>query len=234
MRKKLIIISIIMSISFSALGASPGLSGTLSIIPGLGQVANGRYLEGLTWFTAVGGLLATKKSKRAQQIGFDLWQYNMYDSYRDAGNKQSTFLGEYFSNYNPINAFDMIGTPILLLSSTQLQGRNVTGELILEMSFVGLGEEGLFRGFLFPAFSQMFNSKWTGAIVSSAIFSYIHLDGAKPIPFRFVMGMLFCWQADRNKYDLSNNIFAHTWYDVMVSSDDNKINGFKIGYDFKF
>lgn len=214
--------------------ATPGMAGTLSLIPGLGQVSNGKYLEGLTWFVSVGALLANKNSKRSQQIGFDLWQYNMYDAYRDAANKPSTFLGEYFSNYNPINAFDMIGTPILLLSSTQLQGSKLDGELILEMSFVGLGEEGLFRGFLFPAFSQMFNSKWTGAIISSAIFSYIHLDGAKPIPFRFVMGMLFCWQADRNKYDLSSNIFTHTWYDVMVSSKDNKIDGFKVGYDFKF
>ena len=234
MIKKVIVYIMLIIISLNSKAASPGMSGTLSIIPGLGQVANGKYLEGLAWFTAVGGLLATKNSKRAQQIGFDLWQYNMYDAYRDAGNKQSTFLGEYFSNYNPINAFDMIGTPILLLSSTQLQGSKVDGELILEMSFVGLGEEGLFRGFLFPAFSQMFNSKWTGAILSSAIFSYIHLDGAKPIPFRFVMGMLFCWQADRNKYDLSSNIFTHTWYDVMVSSKDNKIDGFKVGYDFKF
>lgn len=101
------------------------------------------------------------------------------------------------------------------------------------MALSGLARRGLFRGFLFPSFSQTLGSKWAGAITSSAVFSVAHVSGgssnlqASPLLQRFIGGMFFCLQADRNHYDLRNNIFAHAWYDILVSKD-GQIRGIKM------
>jgi hypothetical protein len=213
---------------------SPGVSGSLSIIPGLGQAVNGNGLEGVAWFGSVAGLMITN-SRRTRQIGFDLWMYNMYDAYRDKSRKQTTFIGDYFASYNPVNAIDWIGTPMVAVAATTANPSNITPERVVEMSFVGLGEEGLFRGFLFPSLSQTFNSKWIGATISSAAFSLVHLDGSKPIPMRFLMGMLFCWQTNNNRGDIKKSIFAHTWWDVFVTSkDSSKVDGLSYNIEYKF
>jgi membrane protease YdiL (CAAX protease family) len=98
---------------------------------------------------------------------------------------------------------------------------------MLMYSFVGLGEEALFRGFVFPAFTDIFfDSVWIGAVTSSAFFSWAHVVGgrqnlgASPLTQRFLMGLLFAWQTHRNQYDLRKSIFAHTWFDIFVDRGD--------------
>ena len=203
-----------------------GLAGTLGIVPGLGHVAGGEPLEGLGWFATVVGLYAVPNSN-VQQAGWDLWQYSMYDAYRDAGpsinrvGHQSVFEN-YVAAYNPVNIVDPIGGPIVGYGALVGKRKGLTPKGLVVYGFVGMGEEGLFRGFLFPAFSDLFSSKWAGAITSSAIFSLVHVTGGRAnlagsaLGQRFVLGMLFSWQADRNKYDLRKNIFAHAWYDIFV------------------
>ena len=67
-----------------ALAVAPGVAGTLSIVPGLGQVADGEVLEGVGWFVTTIGLFV-ERNTYVSNIGFKLWEYNMYDAYRDAG-----------------------------------------------------------------------------------------------------------------------------------------------------
>jgi hypothetical protein len=233
LKLKNLILILLLNSSF-AWAQSPGVSGSLSIIPGLGQAVNGNGFEGAAWFGSVIGLMSTK-SRRTRQIGFDLWMYNMYDAYRDKSRKQTTFAGDFLASYNPINAIDWIGTPMIGVASTVAKPSNITPERVFEMSFVGLGEEGLFRGFLYPSLSQTFQSKWIGATISSAAFSLVHLDGSKPIPMRFLMGMLFCWQVNNNRGDIRKSIFAHTWWDVFVTSkDSSKIDGVSYNFEYKF
>lgn len=69
--------------------SNPGLYGALSIVPGLGQAASGNPLEGLTWFITSLGLW-TSKNSYISNVGFKLWEYNMYDAYRDAGAKEAS------------------------------------------------------------------------------------------------------------------------------------------------
>ena len=239
LRLRLIAISFLFLISLNA-NATPaaGVSGTLSIIPGLGQVANGNPLEGLGWFTSSVGLFFSGDAI-AQQIGFDLWMYNMYDAYRDAkpaGGKTTNFnvFQNYIAAFNPLNVVDPIGGPIVGIGAMAGARSKYPclhyGICPPVYGFVGMAEEGFFRGFLFPGFSDLFNSTIAGAIISSSIFAVAHVSGGRsnlaigPMTSRFVGGMLFSWQAHRNKYDLRKNIFAHAWFDIFVT-DGGKIEG---------
>ncbi len=223
----------------TARAVTPGLSGTLSVVPGLGQVVNGKPLEGLGWLLTVGGLYGSGNSRLAQ-IGFDLWMYNMYDAYRDArppAAANHNVFQNYFAFLNPLNLVDPIGAPIVAFgaASNGASGYPALRDpgAIAMYGFVGLGEEGLYRGFLFPSLSQMTSSKWAGAILSSAIFSVAHATGgssnlqASPLAQRFIGGLFFCWQVDRNRYDLRKSIFAHAWYDILVD-DGGMIRGLKL------
>lgn len=224
-----------------------GVSGALSIVPGLGQAANGDLLEGFGWLaTSVVPFLSGEPI--ARQIGFDIWQYNMYDAYRDAkpGNKrfaENNVFENYIAFANPLNIVDPIGGP--MVGYAAIAGRKGgypsfrNPALPFMYGFVALGEEGLFRGFLFPAFTDVTGGRWGGAIISSTLFSYAHAiggaDNLKPLVLleRFGAGMIFCWQADRNKYDLRNNIFAHAWYDIFIS-DSGRINGGSVKFPIYF
>src|SRR5262245_21678507 len=93
----------------------PGAAGALSIIPGLGQTLTGNGVEGAAWFAGTLGLLFSR-NLYLSQIGFDLWLYNMYDAYRDAGAKhatQYTFLENWAANFNPMNIVDPVGAPLV-------------------------------------------------------------------------------------------------------------------------
>jgi len=215
-----------------AQAASPGVSGALSIVPGLGQTVNGDALEGLGWFVTSVGLFLSGNTY-ISQAGYDLWQYNMYDAYRDAGAagaaKHSVFEN-YIAAFNPLNIIDPIGAPMLAVGAVSGgQGSrlsSVPNPLIyrpITYAFVGLGEEGLFRGFLFPGLSQAFQSKTAGALVSSVLFAYFHItngaaDIAPPmILARTLMGVIFCIQTNLNKNDLRKSIFTHAWWDFLVT-----------------
>lgn len=211
---------------------APGAAGVLSIVPGLGQAANGNVLEGLAWFTTTAGLYFSGSSY-ASNIGQEIWQYNMYDAYRDAGAKDTSkqnVLQNGIAPLNPANLLDPISVGIVGFGVYTSRGnkvvrqgpRSVVGGAFL-FAMVGLGEEGLFRGFLFPAFSHVTNSYTVGAVTSSAVFAAFHL-GNKDNYYRsaaglstiFAAGLLFCWQTYLHKFDLRHSIFSHAWFDFTV------------------
>lgn len=241
-------LSILFTPTVASAKPAAGVSGALSIIPGLGQVANGEPLEGLAWFSSVVGLVIAG-GPVAGQIGFDLWQYNMYDAYRDAGPSIGRFAEHnvaqnYIATFNPLNIVDPIGAPIVAVGAvagTRNKYRGLRNPTYIPYyAFVGLGEEGLFRGFLFPAFSDVIGTV-PGALVSSALFSLFHITNGPealrvfPLAQRFIMGMLFCWQVHRNQYDLRHSIFAHAWFDVFVGpGSSGKIEGGMAGVKFRF
>ncbi|MBI3557531.1 MAG: CPBP family intramembrane metalloprotease [Deltaproteobacteria bacterium] len=85
-------------------------------------------------------------------------------------------------------------------------------------SFVGLGEEGLYRGFLFPAFADVFSSKFLGAFVSSALFGLAHTQyGGIGRLTVGITGLLWCWEESHNNFDPRKNMFSHAWYDFFLS-----------------
>ncbi len=231
--KKIKTLIIILLLSFAPVKAhsAAGAIGLASIIPGLGQVINGDVLEGAGWFVTTVGLFFSG-SPVLGQVGYDIWQYNMFDAYRDAKPsihryKDHNVFINYLSVFNPLNIIDPIGAPLVAYGALVGSSRNHFAGVrnptyIPYFAFVGLGEEGLFRGFLFPALSDVFGTI-PGAVVSSAMFSLFHVTNGRGalapavLGFRFILGMLFCWQVHLNKYDLRKNIFAHAWYDIFIA-----------------
>ncbi len=222
--------------------AVPGAFGVASVVPGLGQVFNGQFIEGLSWFAVSAGLMSSQ-DKTLSSVGMNLWMYNMYDAYRDAGGTPTDNKGvvrNWVSNLNPGNLFDPIGVSLIGVgvASGAANGYPALSSprKLIEYSFVGLGEEALFRGFLYPSLSNTFQSKFMGALTSSLLFSAAHLN-FQPFVFsvRFLAGMIFSWQLTRNKYDLGANIFAHSWYDVFVDSEgEAKITSLKLRWQATF
>lgn len=227
---------------------APGVAGALSLIPGLGQVSNGDVAEGGVWFVTALGLFLIPGDASLRQIGWDLWQYNMYDAYRDAGAKGAAkynVFENYVAAFNPLNIIDPIGAPILALGAL-VRGNdgNIPGiprSLFLRplvYGFVGLGEEGLFRGFLFPGLSDVFSSKIAGAITSSVLFAFFHITNGRSdidgphLASRTIMGLLFCWQTHLQKNDLRHSIFTHSWWDFLVTRNGGTKGS--VGFKFSF
>jgi membrane protease YdiL (CAAX protease family) len=185
----------------------------------------------------------------------------MYDAYRDAGPSHSTNYNvaeNYIAFLNPLNLIDPFSVGFVGIGA--IAGRNsknrtrmgprspVLGAFFY--GFVGLGEEGLFRGFLFPGFSDLFDSYVAGAVTSSILFSVSHLTNkqafyhsATGLSFLFLAGMVFCWQTHYNHFDLRHSIFAHAWYDFLVDYGYQTTNplqsnaptgyGLRFGFDLR-
>ncbi len=228
---------ILVFILFSRLSyaVTPAVYGVSSIIPGLGQTLYGNIAEGITWFGSTLFLLSSH-DKVLRNNGWDLLQYNIYDAWKDAGGRpsqQNYWFQEYLQNFNVKNLADPFSVGFIgaagysrynseKKNNTKKSGVPKSPLASIEMfTFVGFGEEALFRGFLFPSLSSWL-SPWGGAAVSSALFSVAHIGaGAGANLARFVMGMLFCWQYARNDYTLGPNIFAHSWYDQILIGSFN-------------
>ena len=103
------------------------------------------------------------------------------------------------------------------------------------MSFIALGEEGLFRGFVFPGLTDVFGgSAVVGATTSSLSFAAFHAlyVGQSSYAFqpniflmRTALGLFYCWQTYHDKFDLRKSIFSHTWFDVLVEWDRQDMPG---------
>ena len=81
-------------------------------------------------------------------------------------------------------------------NATQAQTNEFTGHastisllaLVIIPPFI---EEPVFRGFMFPAFAKRYGVV-TGALISSALFGFAHLQGNISV-YTFVLGLLLCW-----------------------------------------
>jgi hypothetical protein len=231
--RKIILTLLLCTISKNAF-AGPALYGLASFIPGLGQTINGSPWEGLGWF-ATSITLMVANDYRLNMIGQNIWFYNMYDAWADAGGKPADkkwAIVDYAQNFNPTHLLDPFALGFIGLGYS---GRKTARPKVLEedddfaryiaktdawksigvFTFVGFGEEALFRGFLFPSMSSWMGV-WGGAIGSSAIFGFAHRGNGTSNIIRTLMGMVFCWQLHSNKYNLGGNIFAHSWYDQIL------------------
>lgn len=230
----------------------PGLSATLSLVPGLGQLANGNFEETPIWLLATFGLAGATRTAAGRYMAFQVWLYNMYDAYRDAEPQngmthRDSSVADFLSMLNPANIINPIGTPMVgvaaLAGINQYHGYNLTGRQLLTRMFVGFGEEGFFRGFLFPGFTDLFSSEFAGAMTSSALFAIAHLQyGPAQQAIVFVLGNLFCLNYHLVDYHLTKNIFAHGWWDFFLSPADDKntgqdrplVKGLNVGLRFNF
>lgn len=228
-----IFVTLLLALPRPASAVAPAAAGAMSVVPGLGQVAAGNALEGFAWFGTVVGL-SVSSNIWANRVGLELWEYNIYDAYRDAGakdtGKQAAIENE-LAFLNPANLVDPISLGIVgygVYSGTQSKNvvhqgpRGALGGALF-FSTVGLGEEGLFRGFLFPAFSHLTGNYVAGALLSSAAFAAAHLvnkskyyHSSAGLATIFTGGLLLCFQTYQHKWDLRHSIFTHAWFDFSV------------------
>ncbi len=97
-----------------------------------------------------------------------------------------------------------------------------SGDLLFSSAIsynAGVGEEALFRGWMFPLFVEAYgveNSFWAN-LTQAAIFGAAHISADNPVPlFQTAAGYYFGWLAKKNGWSLREAIFVHTWWDVIV------------------
>lgn len=115
----------------------------------------------------------------------------------------------------------LLGGMIALLENDNYHPRTLnTGDVLFSTAIsynAGVGEEALFRGWLQPLFAQSFDSPFWANVLSSTIFAAAHISRENPIPWpQFLAGYYFGWLAERNAWTLSESIFIHTWWDIIV------------------
>ena len=130
------------------------------------------------------------------------------------------FLGRW-STLIPLAAG--LGLSILSGANDDYDTRNLTeGDLLYSSAIsynAGVGEEALFRGWMFPLFVHAYgedNMFWANS-TQAAIFGLAHLSRDNPFPiFQTSAGYYFGWLARKNGWSLREAIFVHTWWDVIV------------------
>ena len=83
----------------------------------------------------------------------------------------------------------------------------------------GVSEEALFRGWLFPlAYEYMGNNYWLANGAQAALFGLAHFDPrSNPVPWpQALLGFYFGWLARKNAWSLSEAVFVHAWWDMIL------------------
>lgn len=78
----------------------------------------------------------------------------------------------------------------------------------------GVTEEAMFRGWMQPILYENTQNFWVANTIQSLAFGYSH-DNAQPY-LQILFGFYAGWLTPRNNWDLSEAIFIHTWWDVIV------------------
>ena len=82
----------------------------------------------------------------------------------------------------------------------------------------GVGEEAMFRGWLYPMFHQATGQRfWVSNSIQAGIFGVLHLPQAGP--FALVLGgwgWYEGWLTRRNQWSIRESIFHHFWYDATI------------------
>lgn len=84
----------------------------------------------------------------------------------------------------------------------------------------GVGEEALFRGWLYPVLHQNTGRRvWLSNGLQAVIFGGLHLPQAGPYALA-IAGWAFYegWLTRRNGWSIRESIFHHFWYDVAIGA----------------
>lgn len=82
----------------------------------------------------------------------------------------------------------------------------------------GTSEEALFRGWLLPVAHQyMGRHFWLANSAQALLFGAAHYSEANPLPWpQTLIGLYFGWLTRRNQWTLSEAIFVHAWWDMIL------------------
>ncbi len=81
----------------------------------------------------------------------------------------------------------------------------------------GVSEETLFRGYISPRLMQSFDSRFWSNTTTSLLFGAAHIASDNRVPVeQFLFGWYIGWLSQHNQWTISEGIFIHTWYDVIL------------------
>jgi membrane protease YdiL (CAAX protease family) len=83
----------------------------------------------------------------------------------------------------------------------------------------GVTEEAVFRGWLYPlAYQYTGRNFWLANGAQALLFGAAHFDSdANPIPWpQAALGFYFGWLVEKNGWSLSESIFVHAWWDMLL------------------
>ena len=68
-----------------------------------------------------------------------------------------------------------------------------------------------------PMAMEWTDSEFLSNSMTATVFAAVHYSSANKIPWpQFAMGWYLGWVAQRNDWTLSESIFIHTWWDVII------------------
>lgn len=83
----------------------------------------------------------------------------------------------------------------------------------------GVSEEAFFRGYMMPMMKDAWDSNLWSNVASSTVFAAAHISSDNPIPWpQFLAGLYFGWRVQKNEWQLSESVFIHTWWDILLLS----------------
>jgi membrane protease YdiL (CAAX protease family) len=188
------------------------------------SVAERKYLLGTQTYQALGGLSLYHTFRSA------VWQRQKYGEYGFLGSGESPidlikapFRFEFLqrsSTYIPLG--------VAALASYYIANHPMDGHVKKFLSRedpwfagafsynAGVHEEAVFRGWLMPLLHQAGMSKTSSNLTQAGTFALAHLGSTSlPLP-QFLLGLHFGQTAMNNHWSISESIFIHTWWDVMV------------------
>jgi membrane protease YdiL (CAAX protease family) len=83
----------------------------------------------------------------------------------------------------------------------------------------GVSEEAIFRGWLYPfLYQSLGQSYWLANGAQALLFGAAHFDPeSNPMPWpQALLGFYFGWLTRRNGWTLSESIFVHAWWDMLL------------------
>jgi hypothetical protein len=81
----------------------------------------------------------------------------------------------------------------------------------------GVGEEALFRGWIFPYLYEETESYFWANTLQAAFFAYLHVTPTYKVPYyQFAFGWYAGYLAKRNNWSIEEAAFVHTWWDIIA------------------
>jgi membrane protease YdiL (CAAX protease family) len=82
----------------------------------------------------------------------------------------------------------------------------------------GVTEEAVFRGWIYPvSYQYLWQNFWVADGAQALVFGAAHYGASNPLPWpQALLGFYFGWLARKNDWSLSESIFVHAWWDMLL------------------